>query len=227
MNNASALTVAAVMAALATPTLGQGALPDPTRTPGVINPVVTQETIGSTICVKGWTRTIRPPQQYTSALKRQQIRQFGYPDRRLSDYEEDHLIPLGLGGSPADPRNLWPEPRVSADGWNADLKDELEAVLVHMVCSGRVPLADAQRAIATDWIAALPAVRDGRTMIRNLARSVFGLDPPDEPLPPRRWRTSARSFGKGTRRYAHRPPDQLAKASTHAPEAFAGQSGAL
>jgi hypothetical protein len=78
-------------------------LPDPARTPGAINPAVTQETIGSTICVRGWTRTIRPPGQYTSALKRQQIRDFGYADRRMSDYEEDHLVPLGLGGSPTDP----------------------------------------------------------------------------------------------------------------------------
>src|ERR1700722_18571622 len=118
--------MAAVLAALATPALGQGALPDPARTPGAINPAVTQETIGSTICVRGWTRTIRPPGQYTTALKRQQIRDLGYADRRLSNYEEDHLVPLGLGGSPTEPRNLWPEPRVSADGWNADLKDELE-----------------------------------------------------------------------------------------------------
>jgi len=60
---------------------------------------------------------VRPPVQYTEELKRQQIRTFGYHDRRLSQYEEDHLIPLGLGGAPSDPRNLWPEPRISPDGW--------------------------------------------------------------------------------------------------------------
>jgi hypothetical protein len=146
--------LAAVLALLATPAMGQGALPDPARTPGAINPAVTQATIGSTICVRGWTRTVRPPQQYTSTLKRQQIREFGYADRKMGDYEEDHLVPLGLGGAPYDPRNLWPEPRVSADGWNADLKDELEAVLARSVCSHRVPLAEAQQAIARDWIAA-------------------------------------------------------------------------
>jgi hypothetical protein len=62
----------------ATPAVGQGALPDSTRTPGALNPDVTQATIGSTICVRGWTRTIRPPRQYTSAMKRQQLREFGY-----------------------------------------------------------------------------------------------------------------------------------------------------
>lgn len=146
------LSIAAVLAALASPAMGQGALPDPARTPGALNPAVIQQTIRSTICVRGWTRTVRPPGQYTSALKRQQMRQFGYADRRMSDYEEDHLIPLALGGAPYDPRNLWPEPRVSADGWSADLKDELEAVLARLVCSGRVPLSEAQQAIATNWI---------------------------------------------------------------------------
>jgi hypothetical protein len=70
------------------------------------------------------------------ALKRDQIRAFGYADRRLSGYEEDHLIPLALGGAPYDTRNLWPEPRATADGWNADVKDELEAVLSRLVCTG-------------------------------------------------------------------------------------------
>jgi hypothetical protein len=90
-NRMNRARLAAVLALLATPALGQGALPDPHRTPGAINPAVTQETIGSTICVSGWTRTIRPPSEYTTALKRQQIREFGYADRKLSDYEEDHL----------------------------------------------------------------------------------------------------------------------------------------
>jgi hypothetical protein len=110
----------AVLLALTTPALAQTALPDPARTPGAINPEVTQATLGSTICRRGWTRTVRPPQAYTSALKRQQIREFGYADRRMGDYEEDHLIPLSLLGDPYNPRNLWPEPRTTADGWNAD-----------------------------------------------------------------------------------------------------------
>jgi hypothetical protein len=96
----------------------------------------------------------KPPQAYTHALKRQQIREYGYADRRLGAYEEDHLVPLGLGGAPFDPRNLWPERRTTADGWNADVKDELEAVLARQVCSGPVPLAEAQRAIAADRVAA-------------------------------------------------------------------------
>jgi hypothetical protein len=129
-------------------------LPDPGLTPGAVNPAVTEATIDTTICVRGWTRTVRPPAGYTEELKRRQIREYGYADRRLRSYEEDHLVSLDLGGSPDDPRNLWPEPREAADGWNADRKDELEAVLARLVCAHQVLLREAQRAIATDWISA-------------------------------------------------------------------------
>ena len=132
----------------------QGALPDPARTPGALTPAVTQDNIGETICVRGWTRTVRPPQEFTYQMKRRQMRAYGYFGRRLGEFELDHLVPLDLGGAPDDPRNLWPEPREAADGWGADRKDELEAVLARLVCAGRVSLAEAQSAIATDWIAA-------------------------------------------------------------------------
>jgi hypothetical protein len=147
--------LAPVMATLASGlALAQGALPDPARTPGAVNSEVTQETIGATICVRGWTRTIRPPAQYTSALKRQQIRAWGYENQRMTEYEEDHLIPLGIGGAPYDEDNLWPQPLVTADSWDAVHKDRLESVLNRLVCSGRLSLAEAQAAIADDWTVA-------------------------------------------------------------------------
>jgi hypothetical protein len=59
--------------------------------PGGDHPDVTQASIGSTICRAGYTGTIRPPAAYTSALKRQQIVAYGYPDTNPADYEEDHL----------------------------------------------------------------------------------------------------------------------------------------
>lgn len=130
------------------------ALPNPSRTPGALNPAVTQRDIYSTICVRGWTRTVRPPEAYTEHLKREQIRLYGYRDRWLRDYEEDHLVPLELGGSPASPRNLWPEPHHVAGGWGSYRKDRLENRLNHLVCRGRITLAVARRAIARNWIAA-------------------------------------------------------------------------
>ena len=139
--------------------VGAAPLPgDPRRslTPGALNPAVTQVTIGSTICVSGWTTTVRPPSSYTTNLKRQQIVTYRYADTNLSDYEEDHLIPLEVGGAPSDPRNLWPEPYAIslADGTpvGARVKDQLENKLHSMVCSGQLPLSTAQHEIATDWV---------------------------------------------------------------------------
>ena len=144
----------AVFAVLTGSAFAQASLPDPRQTPGAINPEVTQHNLGETICVRGWTHTVRPPEAFTYDLKRNQIRAWGYEDRRLGHYEEDHLIPLGLGGAPYDERNIWPEPRYSADGWTADRKDELEGRLNQLVCSARLSLVDAQRAIASNWIEA-------------------------------------------------------------------------
>ena len=143
------------------------ALPDRHLTPGALNPAVTQSNIRETICVRGYTRTIRPPEKYTEMLKRRGIRQYRYTDFRLRDYEEDHLVSLELGGSPTSPRNLWPQPHHVIGGWGSYAKDRLEDRLHTLVCRDRLPLQDAQRAIVTDWIAAYklyigPAPAPGR-----------------------------------------------------------------
>jgi hypothetical protein len=112
---------------------------DLARTPGVVNPDVTQQNIGSTICKHGWTRTIRPPADYTNALKLKQMREYGVGGS-LSDYQEDHLISLELGGHPTDARNLWPEPYPRASE-----VDSIENALNAKVCSGELLLDEAQR----------------------------------------------------------------------------------
>jgi hypothetical protein len=112
---------------------------DPARTPGVLNPDVTQANIRSTICRHGWTATIRPPTDYTNGLKRKQMRAYGEAGS-LSDFQEDHLISLELGGDPTDPRNLWPEPYPRA----AEV-DKIENDLNAQVCSGSLTLAQAQQ----------------------------------------------------------------------------------
>jgi hypothetical protein len=109
------------------------------RTPGILNPDVTQATIGSTICVAGWTRTIRPPVGYTNALKRKQMRAYG-EHGPTSAYQEDHLISLEVGGDPTDPRNLWPEPYPRASAM-----DQIENEINHDICSGKITLAEGQR----------------------------------------------------------------------------------
>ena len=86
---------------------------DLVRTPGVLNPDVTQQNIVATICKPGWTKT--------------------------TQYQEDHLVSLELGGHPTDPRNLWPEPYPRA----SDV-DSIENDLNAKVCSGRLSLQAAQ-----------------------------------------------------------------------------------
>lgn len=121
-------------------------------TPGITNPAVTQDNIKKTICKSGWTKKIRPRTSYTNALKQQQIAQYGYADKKLSHYEEDHLISLQLGGHPTDPRNLWPEAYAGQCG--ARVKDVIETKLKRLVCSGKISLVQAQQAIAWNWVMA-------------------------------------------------------------------------
>jgi hypothetical protein len=134
--------------------MAQQALPDPALTSGAVDPRVRQTNIDQTICVPGWGKSDRPPERYTEQIKRRQIEEYGYTNHYLSSYEEDHLIPLELGGSPTDPKNLWPEPHVAPGGWGSRRKDSLEDLLHRLVCEGRVPLAEAQQAIARNWVAA-------------------------------------------------------------------------
>src|SRR6266849_4687591 len=116
-------------------------LPDPKITPGRLNPGVRQSTIKKTICKSGWTKTIRPPVGYTNALKIQQMVLYGEMGSP-SEYEEDHFIPLELGGAPKNPKNLWPEPHSQSK-----LSDPLETQLKRKVCKGLMKLAKARAAI--------------------------------------------------------------------------------
>jgi hypothetical protein len=137
LGSALVLLVAAAFWPHGSPSKGPYAA-DPVRTPGALNSEVTQVTINQTICVHGWTRTIRPPTSYTNELKRKQMREYGVAGD-LSDYQEDHLISLELGGHPTDPRNLWPEPYP-----RASQVDSIENELNAKVCSGQLTLEAAQ-----------------------------------------------------------------------------------
>ena len=126
-------------------------LPNRARTPGAVNPSVSQANIGQTICVSGWTATIRPPSWFTTDLKEEQLAT-GYTykgDTATKDYEEDHLISLEIGGAPRAEANLWPEPYNSPDG--ARVKDVIENKLHSLVCDHAITLATAQNAIASNW----------------------------------------------------------------------------
>jgi hypothetical protein len=147
-------------------------IPDPTLHPGAIYP-----DLGATeLCSPTFrTSSIRPSTSYTNPLKQLELGDGGpitgpsgttyqvvgeQLPGGLADYELDHLIPLTLGGNPEDPKNLWMEPwerkgaRFAPPGFGAETKDVLENRLHREVCAGKIALADAQRAIASDWTTA-------------------------------------------------------------------------
>ena len=136
--------------------------PDSTMTPGAANPEVTQHNIQDTICSRQWsTKQIRPPSEYTTKLKRKQLRRYGdtvhqtrakliNPNTGKVDttrcvahsdnmacYEEDHLISLENGGDPMDPRNLFPEAYNTHVGgviMGAHQKDVVESFIHDEIC---------------------------------------------------------------------------------------------
>lgn len=133
-----------------------GPYPDKSCTPGALNSSVTQSNFQRTICVSGYTSTIRPPVSYTDPLKAELMRSYGLTGP-ASAYELDHFISLELGGNPTSPANLWPEAYLPAPG--AHEKDKVENYLRGQVCAGQMMLADAQRQITGDWLAVWNSIK--------------------------------------------------------------------
>lgn len=121
-------------------------LPDRTCTPGAVDPAVTPATITTTICVSGWTATVRPPSSITGYWKALSEVEYGYVLGFTGEF--DHLVPLELGGANST-SNLWPE-----SGTIPNAKDKVENRLHAAVCAGRMTLRRAQAEIATDWTTA-------------------------------------------------------------------------
>lgn len=117
-----------------------------------LNPDVHQDTIAQTICVPGYTKTVRPSTTYTNGVKKKLLREAGIGEEHISEYELDHIVPLALGGHPRSLDNLMLQPWEGTDG--AKRKDRLEVKLQCLVCAGQVPLQEAQQEIYTDWQAA-------------------------------------------------------------------------
>ncbi len=145
------LVVALIVLCVPSASASSWTLPIHSLTPGAIDPSVTQENVGSTVCVVGYTKTVRPPVSYTNSLKAAQLSgsysRYGTTNMKL--FEEDHLIPLSLGGAPRDPKNLWPEPW--AGGVGARKKDVLELKMHLMVCAHQISLRAAQGIFASNW----------------------------------------------------------------------------
>lgn len=117
--------------------------------PGALNDAVTQASIRRTICTTGWSAGVRPPAAFLAEAKSRLMKEAAMPASDAAKYEVDYLIPLGLGGHPRKPENMWLQP---VDGpWGARTKDRVEGKLRRMVCSGEITLHEARDAMRTDW----------------------------------------------------------------------------
>ena len=104
-------------------------------------------------------------------LPRKVFEAYGLDFQAADQYELDFLVTPELGGA-AVTANLWPQP-YQAGPWNAHVKDELERHLVRLVCGGQMALGDAQRELATDWVAAYKRLFRTKVPLRNYARTTI------------------------------------------------------
>ena len=75
--------------------------------PGALLADVTEATIQTTICVSGWTATVRPSTSFTQHLKQLMLARAGLKPADAITYELDHFVPFALGGSQRSEDNLW------------------------------------------------------------------------------------------------------------------------
>jgi hypothetical protein len=115
-------------------------VPNSKLTPGAVFPTAG---IGQ-ICRSGYTKSVRNVPTSEKKIVFGRYRLLYKPGK----YEVDHLVPLELGGSNAI-TNLWPDPY--AGSYGAHEKDKVENALHHAVCSGRLPLPNAQHIMETQW----------------------------------------------------------------------------
>lgn len=120
---------------------------DPRVAFGVANPAVTDATARSTVCVDGWTKTVRPPASWTDKLKRAELP----AGAAMADFELDHVLPIEDGGAPRDAANLRLQRWTGPDGARA--KDVLETSVHRRLCAGTLTLAQGRAELAA-WIRA-------------------------------------------------------------------------
>jgi hypothetical protein len=117
-------------------------LPNSTLTPGAVDEAATKNVVCS-----GYAKRTRKLINQSDKLKAFTIYNI---DWKTDNFEVDHLVPLGLGGSNTI-ENLWPQSYTTRP-WNAHMKDKLETQLHSMVCAGKIELKEAQDLFKTDWI---------------------------------------------------------------------------
>jgi hypothetical protein len=115
-------------------------LPDTLVTPGVV------ETSDTAVICHRKTGTVR---EVTLGMHKTIFEEYGVPYRVHAAYEDDHVIPLELGGANSN-ANRWPQPLAQAR-----IKDVVENYAHRQVCAGKLDLTWVQAWIARDWVVLL------------------------------------------------------------------------
>jgi hypothetical protein len=120
----------------------------------LLDPRVNQSTIVDTICRPGYADDVLPPFDTLMRQKDQLIKQRHIDPASASEYALDHRMPVLLGGSPTAVAN------VDLRRWDGHAgqrrKERLVVFLKRCVCTGDMPLAQAQTAITGDWSSRYP-----------------------------------------------------------------------
>lgn len=111
-----------------------------------LNPDVRQDTIPQTICRPGYSTTVRPSTSYTNAIKFSLMEQSGIQREEARDWALDHRLAIGLGGHPRALDNLQLLPSTENSR-----KSRIEAKMICYVCTGAIPLHQAQSELLHDW----------------------------------------------------------------------------
>ncbi len=122
--------------------MAKNGLPDPACTPGALLSVTATD-----VCKPGYASSVR---DVSTSTKNADFAEYGVISHPAGTYEIDHLISLELGGS-NDISNLFPEAALPVPGFHE--KDKVENYLHAQVCSGAISLNEAQKEIATNWLA--------------------------------------------------------------------------
>lgn len=117
-------------------------IPDPKLTPGMA-----ASTNKALICERDYARSSR---RVTPSMRKKVYLAHGVDTAQCAGgCKIDHLIPLGIGGS-NDPLNLWPHEYGAH--WGVFKKTRLEILLRKEVCTGKLPLKEAQTCIQSNWV---------------------------------------------------------------------------
>jgi hypothetical protein len=91
---------------------------------------------------------MRPGERHAERIKLALLDRYQATEPSAS-YVLDDLVAIEDGGSPTDPRNMWPQPIAQAQQ-----KTAIDEYLHREICAGKLTVGQAARVLEGDWLAA-------------------------------------------------------------------------